>query len=79
MIQKQELLRILQNALAAEEKAIPIYMKHLSSAIFWTGIDADRIKKAKKLLSRLAEGSTYHKKVVGELIEKIEKENKNAF
>lgn len=79
MIEKQELLKTLQKALATEEKAIPIYMKHLSSAIFWTGIDADRIKKARKLLSRLAEETTYHKKVVGELIEKIEKENTNAF
>lgn len=79
MIGKQELLKILKNALDAEEKAIPIYAKHLETAVFWTGINKDNIKKAKDLLKQLANETDNHKNIIINLIKKIREDKNNAF
>jgi rubrerythrin len=67
----QKLLEILTQAQNLEEKIIPIYMKHLESAIFWTGLEKDKVSQAKKMLKRLEEDSKRHKVVVEKLIERI--------
>lgn len=79
MIEKQKLLKILKDALDAEEKAIPIYSKHLESAIFWTGIEKGKIQKIKQSLNRLARDSTAHKRAVERLIEEVKEKDKDAF
>ena len=79
MIEKQKLLDILKKAQEVEEKAIPIYMKHLNSAIFWTGMSSDKQKKAKEFIEVLAGDSVGHKETVEKLIKKITEKNKNAF
>ncbi len=66
-------LEILKGARNAEEKIIPIYTKHLESAIFWTGIPEDRVLKAKVILKRLATESATHKIAVEALIARLER------
>ena len=79
MIEKPELLKIFKDALKAEEDAVLIYKKHLESAIFWTGIEKDKIKKAKELLDNLAQGSAGHKKAVAKLIKDVQEKDIDAF
>lgn len=79
MISKKELLSILEDAKIAEEKAIPIYAKHISSAVFWTGIKQEDIDKIKGTLHTLADESKKHKKMVEHLIDLVKKEGKDAF
>ena len=67
-----ETLRILKEARNTEEGVIPIYMKHLESAIFWTGIPKDNVSKAKTILRHLADESAAHKVVVEKLITRFE-------
>lgn len=79
MINKDELLRILKNAYYAEEEGVLIYTKHLQSAIFWIGLDKEKVKRAKELLDDLAKGSLAHKPVVEKMIKYVKEANKDAF
>ncbi|MBU1906234.1 MAG: hypothetical protein KJ923_04475 [Candidatus Omnitrophica bacterium] len=79
MINKEELLRILKDAYYAEEEGVLIYTKHLQNAIFWTGLDKEKVKRAKELLDDLAKGSLAHKPVVEKMIKYVKEANKDAF
>jgi rubrerythrin len=79
MISKENLLKKLKEALVAEEQSIPIYTKHLDSAIFWTGWDKEIVANAKAVFTHLANESGRHKIIIAGLIERIEKDKKDAF
>lgn len=79
MIDKKELISILEKALIAEERAIPIYMKHLKTAVFWTGAAEEDIKRIRKVMSVLLEESERHKKTVETLIDKVKSGGKDAY
>lgn len=79
MINKDELSRLLKDAYYAEEEGVLIYTKHLNSAIFWTGLNKDKAKRAKEILESLAKGSIAHKPIVEKMIKYIKESNKNAF
>ena len=68
-----KILKILKDARNSEEGVIPIYMKHLESAMFWTGIPQDNVPKAKTILRRLAAESAAHKIAVEKLITRFER------
>ncbi|MCF7878675.1 MAG: hypothetical protein K9L95_04305 [Candidatus Omnitrophica bacterium] len=72
---KKEIIKRLKEALIAEEKSIPIYTKHLDSAVFWTGLGEERVDKIKAILSELARGSMVHKEIIENLIRRLEGEN----
>lgn len=79
MINKEELSRILKDAYYAEEDGVLIYAKHLNNAIFWTGLNKDKVKRAKEILEDLAKGSIAHKPVVEKMIKYVKENSKNAF
>jgi len=79
MINREELIRILKYSLDREEKSIPIYTKHLESAIFWTGIDEAKAKGLKELLRYLAQESQKHMNIIDKLIQEIQERNQDAF
>ena len=79
MIEKQELLKLLKEAYNAEEMSIPVYMRHLKTAVFWTGVPREEAEKTRKLLNDLAIGSNSHKKIVMDLINKVKESNRDAF
>lgn len=79
MIKKDELLRLLKKGLDGEEKAIPIYMQHLKSAMFWGGLPEKDAQEIKSALERLAVESVGHKKIVLDLIDHVEGAGKDAF
>lgn len=67
------LLKLLKAARHEEEKGIPIYTKHLGSALFWTGIPQDKVQRAKDILSQLSDESKVHKIEVERLIARLER------
>ena len=79
MISKELLLNLLQVALAAEEKAVPIYLEHVGVAVKWTGIDEDKAVRVKKSLRLLSAQSVGHGKTVKDLIDWIRKDPRDAF
>ncbi len=79
MISREDLLKKLKEALVTEEQSIPIYTKHLDSAVFWTGWDEETTKKAKNTFRNLADESKRHKILIENLIERIKKDKRNAF
>lgn len=79
MINKGELLQILKDTYYAEEDGVLIYTKHLNNAIFWTGLDKDKVKRAKEILESLAKGSMAHKPIVEKMINYVKETDKDAF
>jgi len=79
MVKKDEIIKILEDAQIAEERSIPVYTKHIGSAIFWTGIEKEKAEEIKKILKYLAEESARHKGVVEYLLKYIKEEDKDAF
>ncbi|MCF7916369.1 MAG: hypothetical protein K9L61_01165 [Candidatus Omnitrophica bacterium] len=72
---KKEIIKRLKDALIAEEKSIPIYTKHLDSAVFWTGLGEEKADEIKAILSELARGSMIHKQIIENLIQRLEGES----
>lgn len=79
MINKDELLHILKDAYYTEENAVLIYTKHLNNAIFWTGLNKDKAKRAREILEDLAKGSVGHKPIVEKMIKYVKESGKDAF
>lgn len=79
MIKKDELLKLLKKGLDGEEKAIPIYMEHLKSALFWAGMGEKEAKEVKGIFEKLVNDSVGHKKIVLDLIDRVERSGKDAF
>lgn len=65
---REELIRVLKEALLAEERAVPIYNRHLESLLLWTGISEDAASKVRSVLEILIRESTLHKKTVEKII-----------
>jgi len=79
MVAKKILLELLTKGLDAEEKAVPVYTKHLESALFWAGLKKETIEEGKATFERLAQESTVHKGIIKDLIEYIERSGADAF
>jgi hypothetical protein len=79
MIAKEKLLELLKKGLDGEEKAAPIYTKHLEAAVFWAGLDDKNIKEAGLIFRQLAAESVKHKEIVLDLISYAEGAGKDAF
>lgn len=79
MIKKQELLEKLKKLKMAEEEIIPIYRRHLPATIFWTKIDRRKIERARRALRVLAEESIAHREKIESVIERITKEDRDAY
>jgi len=68
---REETLKLLAKTHETEEKSVPIYLRHLESAIFWAGIPAAGAERAKEVLERLARDSRRHAAVVEEMIDAL--------
>lgn len=79
MIERSELIKILESALSAEERSIPIYVEHLQSAVFWLGMEPGKIENIKATFRHLAEDSERHCGVVLSLLKRVREGGKDAF
>lgn len=78
-IPKEELIRMLTDAQLDEERAVPVFLRHLSTAIFWTGVTRQKSLKAKAFFEGLSNDSERHKKIVSDLLSKIKEDSRDAF
>ncbi len=74
MDNKQKVIGILTDAILAEEKAMPIYTRHLNTVLFWTGLDEQKAARMKVMFEQLARESEQHKQIVEKLLLKIQSE-----
>lgn len=79
MIKKAELLKFLKEAEVLEEKSIPVYTKHLESAIFFSGFSKEEQDELKKVLLILKKESEGHKEIYEDLINKIRESAKDVY
>lgn len=79
MIRKEELLKFLKESEVLEEKSIPVYTKHLESAIFLSGFSKQEQEELKKVLLILKKGSEVHKEIYEDLINKIRESAKDVY
>lgn len=71
MIKKEELIARLKQLQSEEEKAIPIYAKHLEKTSFLSHLKPDAQKEIKSILLTLASESEGHAKVFETIIKKV--------
>jgi len=70
---KDELIKLIEDSIITEELAIPIYKKHLSSAIFWSGFKDDDAKIIKDDLELLTQESRQHIIILNKLRKILER------
>jgi len=70
---KNNLIERIKALLSQEELIIPIYMEHLNSAVFWTGLPEKEEKRAKGIMQVLLNDSNRHKDMLIKLLERVER------
>ncbi|MCX5784442.1 MAG: hypothetical protein NTX59_02005 [Elusimicrobia bacterium] len=78
-VEKAELIKMLEEAFFLEEQAMPIYSRHLKTALFWRGLNAATREQLRIQLGILEKESNRHAKVLGEMKKKIEEDKRNVF
>jgi hypothetical protein len=76
---KERLLNLLDESLKAEESALPLYTKHISSTLFLSGFEAAEKERIAQILGILEEETSKHYKALQHLIEKIRNEDKDVY
>lgn len=79
MIKKEELIILLKQGLNTEEKAIPIYAKHLDSVLFLSGLSKEKQEKVRDILKVLKGDSERHKIIYEDLIKTTEESSRDVF
>ncbi|MDO8804915.1 MAG: hypothetical protein Q7R35_10815 [Elusimicrobiota bacterium] len=78
-VTKKELLKLIDEAIDLEEKSIPVYRKHLDTALFWSGLPTGERRQLNIYLNVLAKESGKHFARLTALKEKIEKGEKDVY
>ena len=78
-IEKKKLLKLLAEALELEENAIPIYNRHLKTALFWSGLPAADREQLRIQLGILDKESTRHCRILSELTARIKEDARDVF
>lgn len=68
---KEKLILLLKEALFSEEKAVPIYNRHLESSVFWAGLPEDISEKIRNALKLLSKESNTHKMIVEKILSNL--------
>ena len=71
MDKKSALRSEIDGFILAEEEALPIYSKHLSSALFWSGLADEEQKKIRASLEILAKETKEHIKILKSVKERL--------
>jgi len=78
-VEKKKLLKMLEEASQLEDRSIPIYSRHLKTALFWSGLDASTREQLRIQLGILEKESQRHTKVLKEMAKKIREDKRNVF
>ena len=70
---------MVDDAITLEDRSVPVYNRHLKTALFWSGLPAADREKLRIQLGILEKESERHSRSLGELRKKIEENPKNVF
>ncbi len=76
---KEELLKVIDDAIDLEERSIRIYRKHLDTALFWSGLPELKRDQINMHFNFLATESSKHWAKLAALRKKIEKGGKDVY
>ncbi len=80
MITKQRLVAGLEESTYVEENMITLFTNFTKALVNLTeGLEEEKSKEIKKLLTRLYNDSTRHKNIITELLEEIKKSPRNEY
>lgn len=79
MIKKSDLIERLSVCIQTEESAIPLYSKHITSALFFSGFPEEQQIKLKEILEELVSDSERHKKILNALLERVRSSNQDVY
>lgn len=71
MEKKQNILHLLDECIKLEDKAIPLYTKHLENPEFFKGVSPEDAERVKKALKTLAHDSQSHRWIFESLRAKV--------
>jgi rubrerythrin len=71
MEDKQKLLKAMEYALNTEERAIPLYSRHIVNTLFLSGLRPEDQERVREVLDRLRKDSTKHKNMYEFMIKKV--------
>lgn len=57
---KEDILKKIDEAILTEEKAMPIYTKHIGNTLFWSGLSKETQNKIKDTFLKLKQESSKH-------------------
>ena len=76
---KEELLVMLQRGLDEEERAIPLYTKHIGTTLFLSGFKPEAQVRIKELLMLLKKESESHAKVYNGLLASVKGAQQDVY
>jgi len=76
---KEELLVMLKRGLDEEERAIPLYTKHLGTTLFLSEFKPEAQAKIKELLLLLRKESEIHAKVYEGLLKSVKEAQQDVY
>jgi rubrerythrin len=76
---KEQLLKIVDQAIRTEEKVVAIYYDNYKVALSWIFFDEPTRQRTRESLERLARDSRRHKGMLEELRVRIMKESRDVF
>jgi hypothetical protein len=79
VITRDDLLIFLKESLDTEERAIPLYARHLNSTLFFSGFDIGLQKKIEDMLLKLKRESEGHALLLKPMIDKIERSRRDVY
>jgi len=79
MLKKEELIKLLEEAVKTEESAIPLYTKHISSTLFLSDLPLEKRKRIHEILQILNEQSSGHAITFRQMINNIERDVRDVY
>ncbi len=76
---KDELFEMLHRGLNEEERAIPLYTKHLESTFFLSDFKPEVRTRIEELLLLLRKESEFHAKIYAGLIKTVEESHQDVY
>ena len=78
-VNKDKLIKMIDDATALEDRSIPIYMRHLKTAMFWSGLPPAQREQVRIQLGILQQESARHSAILGELRRKVQEDPRDVF
>jgi len=79
MLKKDELLFLLRECLDIEEKAMPVYARHLNNVLFLSDFSEEDRQKVRDILELLNKESEGHRKKFEDLISKVKGSTQDVY